>query len=89
MSNAGLVGSKRSAPPRGPLVAFLLAIPLAMACSGLGGEIATGVDATRRAVHQRCHSDYNACRLAAGTHQRHKQACEDELAACVSVPSTE
>ena len=68
------------------LVGFVAAVS---ACAGVGDQIESGVDAARRAVHQRCHSEYNSCRMAAGAQKVQQRACQDQLAQCVSVPSTE
>ncbi len=68
------------------LIGFAAALS---ACAGAGEQIESGVDAARRAVHQRCHSEYNSCRMAAGPQKVQQQACQDQLAQCVSVPSTE
>ena len=71
-------------------VVTLIGIAAALsACAGAGEQIESGVDAARRAVHQRCHSEYNSCRMAAGPQKVQQQACQDQLAQCVSVPSTE
>ena len=61
----------------------------ALACAGLGNEVASDVEAARRAVHQRCHSEFNSCRMAAGAQKAQQQACQNRLAACTSVPSME
>ena len=61
----------------------------ALACAGLGNEVASDVEVARRAVHQRCHSEFNSCRMAAGAQKAQQQACQDRLAACTSVPSME
>ena len=61
----------------------------ALACAGLGNEVASDVEVARRAVHQRCHSEFNSCRMAAGAQKAQQQACQNSLAACTSVPSQE
>ena len=67
-----------------------------IALVGLMGAAAVGcaqfdsaVQEARRAVHQKCHSEYNSCRQAAGANASHRKACQQDLDGCLARPATD
>ena len=59
------------------------------ACAGGMDSVEQGIQEARRAVHQKCHSQYNSCRQAAGGNRGHQQRCQQDLDACLSKPATD
>ena len=52
-------------------------------------QLDSAVQEARRAVHQKCHSEYNSCRQAAGANASHRKACQQDLDACLARPATD
>lgn len=68
---------------------FVGALVGGIACAGGLDSVEDGIQEARRAVHQKCHSQYNSCRQAAGANRGHQQACQQDLDACLSKPATD
>ena len=62
---------------------------LGSACAGGMESVDDGIEDARRAVHQKCHSQYNSCRQAAGASRSHQEACRQDLDVCLSRPATD
>ena len=74
----------------GPAPAIVLALVLlGLGCAGDMQTVQDDVQAVRRAVHQKCHSEYNSCRQAAGASRGRQDACQRELDSCLAAPATD
>ncbi len=73
----------------GRQLVFVGALVGGSACAGGLDSVEDGIQEARRAVHQKCHSQYNSCRQAAGANRGHRQACQQDLDVCLSKPATD